>query len=116
MVSFTSCEPGSLSYEADELGSGVFSSALQETLSEVGRCVTVEELSRYLRDVVPGLSRRAGKPVQVPHTRIEPLELKDLELVAPDHRGRQRRQMKLGPLIFRTDEPAREEKTADQRR
>lgn len=83
MVSFTSCEPGTLSYEADELGGGVFSAALSDGLSEAGRCVTVEDLSRYLRTAVPALSRRTGKPVQVPHTRVEPLELKDLELVAP---------------------------------
>jgi molecular chaperone DnaK len=87
MVSFTSCEPGTLSYEADELGGGVFSSALHEALSEVGRCVTVEELSRYLRDEVPALARKTGKPVQVPHTRIEPLELKNLELVSPSIRN-----------------------------
>ncbi|MFL6121324.1 Hsp70 family protein [Actinophytocola sp.] len=102
MVSFTSCEPGSLSYEADELGSGVFSSALQEALSEVGRCVTVEELSRYLRDVVPRLARRTGKPVQVPHTRIEPLELKDLELVTPGVRNSWYAHTRVGEELRRT--------------
>lgn len=102
MVSFTSCEPGSLSYEADELGSGVFSSALHEVLSEVGRCVTVEKLSRYLRDVVPVLSRRTGKPVQVPHTRIEPLELKDLELVSPSVRNSWYAQAWVGEELRRT--------------
>ena len=102
MVSFTSCEPGSLSYEADELGSGVFSSALHDALSEVGRCVTVEELSRYLRNAVPVLSRRTGKPVQVPHTRIEPLELKDLELVTPGVRNSWYAQVRVGAELRRT--------------
>lgn len=101
MVSYTSCEPGSLSYESDELGSGVFSSALHEALSEIGRCVTVEELSRYLRDVVPALSRRTGKPVQVPHTRIEPLELKDLELVTPGVRNSWYAQTRVGEELRR---------------
>ncbi|WP_461119573.1 Hsp70 family protein [Saccharothrix stipae] len=83
MVSFCSCAPGAVSYEADELGGGVFTAALTEGLSEAGRCVTVQDLDDYLRVAVPNLSHRTGKPVQHAHTRVEPLPVRDLEIVEP---------------------------------
>lgn len=87
MVSFCSCEPGAVSYEADELGGGVFTAALTEGLSEAGRCVTVQDLDAYLRVAVPDLSRRTGKPTQHAHTRVEPLPMRDLEIVEPRTRN-----------------------------
>lgn len=103
MVSVTACEPGTVSYESDELGTGVFAAALHEALSEVGRCVTVEELSRYLRDAVPGLARRTGKPAQISHTSIDPPERKSLELVTPAVRNSWFAYTKIGAELRGTD-------------
>jgi molecular chaperone DnaK (HSP70) len=82
-ASFCSCEPGTLSYEADELGAGIFSAALCDALDETGRCVSVEDLDRYLGHALPALSKRTGRPVQRAHTRVEPLGVKDVEIVSP---------------------------------
>lgn len=106
MVSFCSCEPGTVSYEADELGGGVFSAALSEALSEVGRCVTVQDLDDYLRTAVPALSRRTGMPVQHAHTRVEPLSVRDLEVVTPAVRNSWRTSVPVGSELRSPAPPA----------
>ncbi len=87
MVSFSSCEPGEVSYEADGLQSGVFTAAVLEALSDVGRCTTVYELDTYLLEAVPRLATSHGRPPQHAHTRVEPLGIASLEIVSPRKRG-----------------------------
>jgi molecular chaperone DnaK (HSP70) len=83
MVTFWSCEPRHLSYESDKLRMGVFTAAICAGLSESGRCTTVEDLDVYLGSAVPDMSRQSGTPLQKPHSRVEPLHVKNLEIVSP---------------------------------
>lgn len=109
MVSFCSCAPGDVSYESDELGGGVFTAALLEALSESGQCVTVQDVDDYLHTAIPVLSHRAGKPAQHAHTRVEPLTVRDLEIVEPRIRTAWSAQVRLGvelrPARSRTGPP-----------
>ncbi|HEX6684255.1 MAG TPA: Hsp70 family protein [Candidatus Limnocylindrales bacterium] len=82
LVSLCSCEPGRVSYEADGLEAGIFSAALCEALSDIGRCRTVYELDTYLAKRVPQLTAANGKPRQVPFSRVEPLSAQHLEIVS----------------------------------
>lgn len=82
VVTFCSCRPGHVSYEAERLAAGVFTEALCEALSDQGRCRTVYELSRYLAQRVPQIAVREGKPAQQPHSRVEPLGVQHLEIVS----------------------------------
>ncbi|MDI1463602.1 Hsp70 family protein [Catellatospora sp. KI3] len=83
VVSLCSCQPGRVSYEAEALQAGIFSAALCEALSDVGRCRTVHELDTYLARRVPELAVAHGKPRQTPFSRVEPLGVQHLELVSP---------------------------------
>ncbi len=82
MVSFCSCQPGRVSYEAESVGAGVFTEVICEALSDQGHCRTIYELDKYLTARVPQVARAAGKPVQEPYSRVEPLELQRLEIVS----------------------------------
>ncbi|MGO9077536.1 MAG: Hsp70 family protein [Streptosporangiaceae bacterium] len=82
MVSFCSCQPGRVSYEAESVQAGVFTEAICEALSDKGRCRTIYELDRYLSARVPQVARAAGKPVQQPYSRVEPLDVQRLEIVS----------------------------------
>ncbi|GHJ46870.1 molecular chaperone DnaK [Catellatospora sp. TT07R-123] len=87
VVSLCSCQPGRVSYEAEALQSGIFSAALCEALSDVGRCRTVHELDTYLARRVPELAAAHGKPRQTPFSRVEPLGVQHLQLVSPARGG-----------------------------
>ncbi|MBV1850916.1 Hsp70 family protein [Catellatospora tritici] len=87
VVSLCSCQPGRVSYEAEALQSGIFSAALCEALSDIGRCRTVHELDTYLARRVPELAVAHGKPRQTPFSRVEPLGVQHLELVSPSRGG-----------------------------
>jgi molecular chaperone DnaK (HSP70)/uncharacterized caspase-like protein len=96
LVTFCSCEPGTFSYEAAELESGVFSAALGQAFSDAGRCRTVYELDSFLLEAVPRLGRGLGKPVQTPYSRVEPLGIQHLEVVSDSKRNEWRRTTPLG--------------------
>lgn len=82
VVSFCSCRPGAVSYEAETLGAGIFTQALCAALSDDGRCRTIYELDTYLAAQVPALARANGKPHQQAHSRVEPLGVQHLEIVS----------------------------------
>lgn len=82
VAAFASCQPGQRSYEDSELGGGLFTCCLAEALSSTGKCGTVYELDKYLRDRLPRLCQKRNKPVQNPFTRVEPLEIQDTVLVS----------------------------------
>ncbi|WP_067886010.1 Hsp70 family protein [Actinomadura chibensis] len=82
MVTFCSCRPGQVSYEAESLQGGVFTEALCEALGERGRCRTIYELDGYVTARVPEIARAAGRPVQRPYSRVEPLDVQRLEIVS----------------------------------
>lgn len=96
MVSFCSCEPGQVSYEAEGLASGVFTAALREGLSDVGRCRTIYELDAYLTARVPQIASAHGKPTQRPYTRVEPLGVHRLEIVSDRKRNQWRATTPIG--------------------
>ena len=83
MAVFSSCSPGQRSYETDALASGIFTYGLCEALGDAGKCATIYELSQYLLTRVPALSREQGTPVQVPYTRVEPLDIQQSVIVSP---------------------------------
>lgn len=95
-ITFSSCSQGQRSYEHADLGSGLFTAALCEGLSEVGRCRTLHELNSYLGQRVPQLCRTLGKPLQQPAARLEPAEVLDLEIVSGTLRKSWRNEVKVG--------------------
>ncbi|MFF7475068.1 Hsp70 family protein [Streptomyces sp. NPDC008092] len=99
MVSFCSCAPETSSYESDRLESGIFSQALYEAFGDEGHCVTVGQLDTYLTDRVPSLALQYEKPLQRPHSRVEPAALVDLELVSPRKRNAWRASVSVGEEI-----------------
>jgi tetratricopeptide (TPR) repeat protein len=82
MVTFCSCEPGQTSYEADPIGSGVFTEGVCKALSDEGRCSTIQELDAYLSDNVPRISAAYGLPRQLPYSRVEPLAVQKALIVS----------------------------------
>ncbi|MEY9862958.1 molecular chaperone DnaK (HSP70)/uncharacterized caspase-like protein [Catenulispora sp. GAS73] len=96
MVSICSCEPTTVSYEVAALRSGVFTEALCQALSPVGHCRTVDELVDFVGRAVPEIARQHDKPVQQPYSRVEPLELRRLELVSDRTRNLWRSTVPLG--------------------
>ena len=96
MVSFCSCEPGRVSYEAEGLASGIFTAALHEGLSDAGRCRTIYELDAYLTARVPEIATAQGKPRQRPYTRVEPLGVQRLEIVSDRKRNQWRATTPIG--------------------
>lgn len=82
MVTFCSCEPGHISYEADSIRSGVFTEGVCKALSDEGRCSTIQELDEYLNAKVPRISRAYGLPSQRPYSRVEPLGVQKALLVS----------------------------------
>ena len=82
VVSFCSCRPGAVSYEAEALGAGIFTAALCAALSDDGHCRTIYELDAYLSAQVPVLARDHHKPEQHAHSRVEPLGVQHLEIVS----------------------------------
>lgn len=96
MVSFCSCEPGRVSYEAEGLASGIFTAALCEGLSDTGRCRTIYELDAYLAARVPEIAATQGKPLQRPYTRVEPLGVQRLEIVSDRKRNQWRATTPIG--------------------
>ncbi|MCA2215450.1 Hsp70 family protein [Jidongwangia harbinensis] len=96
VVTFCSCVPGTVSYEAEGLKAGVFSQALVEAFSDQGRCRTVYELDTYLSRRVPEIAVGEGKPRQVPHSRVEPLGVQQLEIVSERKRNEWRAATPIG--------------------
>jgi molecular chaperone DnaK len=96
MVTFCSCEPGRASYEADVYEAGIFTAGICEALSDQGRCKTIYELDGYLTRIVPEMSARSHKPVQRPHSRVEPLGIQKLEIVSAAKRNQWRAETPIG--------------------
>lgn len=96
VVSFCSCRPGAVSYEADDIRSGIFTEALCAALGEEGRCRTIYELDAYLSAHVPVLATAHGKPIQQPHSRVEPLGVQQLEIVSERKRNEWRAATPIG--------------------
>ncbi|MGQ0774140.1 MAG: caspase family protein [Pseudonocardiales bacterium] len=96
VVSFCSCRPGAVSYEADDIRSGIFTEALCAALGEKGRCRTIYELDAYLSTQVPALATTHGKPTQRPHSRVEPLGVQQLEIVSARKRNEWRAATPIG--------------------
>lgn len=96
VVSFCSCRPGAVSYEADDIRSGIFTEALCAALGEKGRCRTIYELDAYLSAQVPALASAHGKPTQRPHSRVEPLDVQQLEIVSERKRNEWRAATPIG--------------------
>jgi molecular chaperone DnaK (HSP70) len=82
MVSFCSCSPREKSYESSELEKSIFTHALSEAFSDDGKCKTVYELDNYLIHKLPAISKKFGKPIQHPYTRVEPLSMQNVVLVS----------------------------------
>ena len=82
VVTFCSCRPGTVSYEAESIESGIFTYALCEAFNDHNRCRTVYELDSFLSRRVPEVSAAQGKPGQAPHSRVEPLGVQKLEIVS----------------------------------
>jgi molecular chaperone DnaK (HSP70) len=96
VVSFCSCRPGAVSYETDDIKSGIFTQALCAALGEKGRCRTIYELDAYLSAQVPALASAHGKPTQQPHSRVEPLGVQQLEIVSARKRNEWRAATPIG--------------------
>ncbi|MFY1689131.1 Hsp70 family protein [Plantactinospora sp. WMMB782] len=96
VVTFCSCQPGAVSYEAEAIKSGVFTQALCEAFSDQCRCRTVYELDTYLARRVPEIATGEGKPRQVPHSRVEPLGVQQLEMVSEQKRNEWRAATPIG--------------------
>lgn len=96
VVSFCSCRPGAVSYESDDIRSGIFTEALCAALGEKGRCRTIYELDAYLSAQVPALAAAHGKPTQQPHSRVEPLGVQQLEIVSERKRNEWRAATPIG--------------------
>ena len=73
-ITIFSCQRHRKAYEIEALQQGAFTSALLEALRMPGErnCATVERLDLYLRDRVPQICQKYGKPEQVPMTLVEP--------------------------------------------
>jgi molecular chaperone DnaK (HSP70) len=82
MVSFCSCSPREKSYESSELEKSIFTHALSEAFSDDGKCKTVYELDNYLIHKLPAISKKFGKPIQHPYTKVEPLSMQNVVLVS----------------------------------
>ncbi len=82
MASLCSCSPYQKSYESDELRNGIFTYGLCEALSDRGKCRTLYELNNYLVNRVPAISRKYRTPVQTPYTRIEPVDILQIDVVS----------------------------------
>jgi molecular chaperone DnaK (HSP70) len=96
VVTFCSCRPGTVSYESDGIESGIFTYALCEAFSDSNRCRTVYEFDSYLNRRVPEISAEQGKPIQNPHSRVEPLGVQKLELVSERKRNEWRAATPIG--------------------
>lgn len=109
VVTFCSCRPGTVSYEADSIESGIFTYAFCEAFSDQNRCRTVYELDSFLSRRVPQVSAAQGKPGQAPHSRVEPLGVQKLEIVSERRRNEWRASTPIGSerrtrkVLFRSD-------------
>jgi formylglycine-generating enzyme required for sulfatase activity/uncharacterized caspase-like protein len=76
VVTISSCSPSERSYEITEVQHGAFTYSLLEGLRLQGEnnCATVERLDLHLRQRVPELCAKYGKPRQTPYTHAEPVE------------------------------------------
>jgi uncharacterized caspase-like protein len=79
VVTFFSCDPKERSYEIEDLGHGSFTYCMLQAI-EKGDYPTVEKMDKYLRNEVPLINQKHGKPVQLPFTIIEPAEKSDLNI------------------------------------
>ena len=95
-ITFSSCSPGQRSYEHQALGSGIFTEALCEGLSDGGRCRTLHDLNSFVRRRVPELCKLYGKPRQDPVARMEPAEVLALEIVSQKKRNEWRTSLRVG--------------------
>lgn len=95
-IVFSSCSPRQRSYEHQHIESGIFTRALCEGLSDIGRCRTLYELDAYLTARVPELCRLYDKPIQRPLARLEPREVMALEIVSEAKRNEWRRSVSVG--------------------
>jgi molecular chaperone DnaK (HSP70) len=99
MASFASCSPHQRSYEAEGLMSGIFTYSLVEALSDTGKCKTIYELDSYLSERSPQLSKQYDKPIQIPFTRVEPLNIQDTVLVSEEIANKWKAQTPVGREI-----------------
>lgn len=99
MASFASCSPHQKSYEADGLMAGIFTYSLVEALSDTGKCKTIYELDSYLGERSPQLSKQYGKPIQIPFSRVEPLNIQDTVLVSEQIANKWKAQIPIGREI-----------------
>ncbi|MGJ3249168.1 MAG: SUMF1/EgtB/PvdO family nonheme iron enzyme [Elainellaceae cyanobacterium] len=76
VITISSCNPTEKAWEIKELEQGVFTYALLEALELPGErsCATVERLGTYLKQRVPELCHRYGKPTQTPRIGVDPIE------------------------------------------
>jgi uncharacterized caspase-like protein len=75
IVTIYSCSPRQSSYEIEQLQQGAFTYALLEGLRLQGAnsCATVQRLDQYLTHRVPSLNQQYQKPLQTPHTAVQPM-------------------------------------------
>ncbi|GAA1557531.1 Hsp70 family protein [Kribbella sancticallisti] len=95
-IIFSSCSPGQRSYEHQAIGSGIFTAALCEGLSDRGRCRTLHDLNSFVQRRVPELCKLYGKPRQDPVARLEPAEVLALEIVSQTKRSEWRTSLSVG--------------------
>jgi len=96
VVTFCSCTPGTVSYEAEAIRAGIFTQAFCEAFSDQNRCRTVYELDSFLNRRVPEVSAAQGKPSQAPYSRVEPLGVQQLEIVSARKRNEWRAATPIG--------------------
>lgn len=85
IVAFFSCGPHDRSYEIDELKHGTFTYCLLQAI-ERGEATTVSQLEAYLKENVPLINRKYGKPPQQPYAVFEPADRGMLRLLASSTR------------------------------
>jgi len=73
IATFFSCNPTSLSYEIEQLEHGSFTYNVLQAI-ENPNCNTINEIDEFLRTNVPITNRKYQKPIQLPYTKIEPVE------------------------------------------
>jgi len=81
IVAFFSCGPQDRSYEIDELKHGTFTYCLLQAI-ELGKATTVSQLEAYLKENVPLVNRKYGKPAQQPYAVFAPADRGELRLLA----------------------------------
>ena len=81
IIAFFSCGPQDRSYEIDDLKHGTFTYCLLQAI-ERGEATTVAQLEEYLKENVPLINRKYGKPAQQPYAVFAPADRGELKLLA----------------------------------